>query len=151
MYSTYRQAMYISVDTSIHVYIPYVHTYYILYYIIYIYIHTNMHSYHDMIILAPVISIHLNLQTTLYVDVWDSGENEGGDVHLIDKFTITIPETVSNCLDQSNTLTVQGKHGIGILTLSYFNLSTDPITSCSSPDVSQFSTSSQSDYGNSCE
>ena len=82
------------------------------------------------------------------MDVLDSPADVGGiDVHLIDNFTIAIPETVSNCVDESGSLTVQGQLGIGILTLAYFNLTTDPITSCSSADVSTFSTSTQSDYG----
>ena len=75
------------------------------------------------------------------MDVWDRAD-KGGDIHLIDQFTIAIPGTVSNCVDESNSLTVQGQHGIGNLTLAYFNLTTDPITSCSSADVSTFSTSS---------
>ena len=83
------------------------------------------------------------------MDVWDSGVS-GGDDHLMDKFTIAIPGTVSNCVDESNSLTVQGQHGIGNLTLAYFNLTTDPITSCSSADVSTFSTSSQGDYDKYC-
>ena len=75
------------------------------------------------------------------MDVWDSGAGKGGDVHLIDRFNITIPGEVSNCVDESNSLTVQGLHGIGNLTLAYFNLTTDPITSCSSADVSAFCSS----------
>ena len=75
------------------------------------------------------------------MEVWDSAD-EGGDVHLIDNFTVTIPVTLSNCVDQSNSLTVQGQHGIGNLTLAYFNLTTDPITSHSSAEVSAFCTTS---------
>ena len=74
--------------------------------------------------------------------VRDSGADSGGDDHLIDNFTIAIPGKLSNCVDESNSLTVQGQHGIGNLTLAYFNLTTDPITSCSSADVSTFSTKS---------
>ena len=82
------------------------------------------------------------------MDVLDSPADVGGiDVHLIDNFTIAIPGKVSNCVDESDSLTVQGLHGIGNLTLAYFNITTDPITSCSSADVSTFSTSSQSDCG----
>ena len=80
------------------------------------------------------------------MDVWD-GAGKGGDIHLIDNFTITIPWTVSNGVDESNLLTVEGQLGIGILTLAYFNLTTDPITSCSSADVSTFSAGTQSYYG----
>ena len=76
------------------------------------------------------------------MDAWDSVAKEGEDVHLIDQFKITIPGTESNCVDESNSLTVQGLHGIGMLTLAYFNLTTDPTTSCSSANVSTFSTSS---------
>ena len=75
------------------------------------------------------------------MDVWD-GADEGGHIHLIDRFKIPIPGTVSNCVDESNSLTVQGHHGIGNLTLAYFNLNTDPITSCKSGDASTFSTNS---------
>ena len=83
------------------------------------------------------------LQTTVYVDVWDSPADEGvTDFHLIDSFTIAVSETVSNCVDESNSLTVQGELGIVNLTLVFFNLTSDPITSCSSADVSTFSTSS---------
>ena len=92
-----------------------------------------------------VLIIHMNdefvrnlitFQTTLHVDVWDDPADESGmDIHLIDNFTIAIPGTVSNCIDWSNSLTVQGQLGIGKLTLAYFNLTTDPITSCSSADV----------------
>ena len=75
------------------------------------------------------------------MNVWNDPADEGGkDSHLIDNFTIATP--VSNCVDESNSLTVQGHNGIGNLTLAYFNLTTDPITSCSSADVSTFSTSS---------
>ena len=82
------------------------------------------------------------------MDVLDTpGDEEGIHVHLIDNFTITIPGTVSNCVDESNSLTVQGQHGIGNLTLAYFNLTTDPIISCSSADVSTFSAGTQSYYG----
>ena len=78
----------------------------------------------------------ITFQTTLYVDVWDDPADEGGnDFHLIDQFTIAIPETVSSCDDQSNSLTVHGQNGVGNLTLAYFNLTTDTITSCSSADV----------------
>ena len=54
-------------------------------------------------------SITYTFQTTLYVKVWDSPANEGGiiHVHLIDNFTMTIPGTVSNCVNESNSLTVQ--------------------------------------------
>ena len=71
----------------------------------------------------------------------------GGDVHFIDRFKIAIPGTVPNCVDESNSLAVQGQHGIGILTLAYFNLTTDPITSCSSADVFTFSAGTQSYSG----
>ena len=78
----------------------------------------------------------ITFQTTLYVDVWDDPADKGcNDVHLIDQFTIAIPETLSSCDDQSKSLTVHGLHGVGNLTLTYFNLSTAPITSCSSEDV----------------
>ena len=74
-------------------------------------------------------------QTTLYVEVWDSPADEGDiNVHLIDNFTIAIPGTVSYCDDQPNSLTVQGQHGIGNLTVAYFNLTTDRIASCISAD-----------------
>ena len=67
----------------------------------------------------------ITFQTTLYVNVWDSPADEGANqVHLIDRFAIVIPGTVSNCVDQSNSLTVQGLHGIGNLTLAYFNVTT---------------------------
>ena len=94
----------------------------------------------------------MTFQTKLYVAVWDSPtDEEGGHIFLLDKFTITIPGTVSNSVDEPNSLIVQGQHGIGNLTLAYFNLSTDPIASCSSADVNTFSTRSQSDYGKSCD
>ena len=87
----------------------------------------------------------ITFQTSVYVDVWDDPADEGGgNAHLIDNFKIAIPGTVSNCVDESNSLTVQGQHGIGNLTLAYFNLTTDPITSCSSADVSTFSTCTSS-------
>ena len=89
----------------------------------------------------------LILQITLYMDVWDSAADTGGDEHFIDNFTITIPSKVSIYVDESNLLTVQGQLGIGNLTLAYFNLTTDPITSCSSADVSTFSAGTKSDYG----
>ena len=76
----------------------------------------------------------------LHVDVLDAyaPEDEGGeDVHLIDRFAIEIPETVSSWFDESNSFTAQGQHGIGILTLAYFNL-----TICSSLAASTFSASS---------
>ena len=76
------------------------------------------------------------------MDVWDSAEASGGDDHLIDNFTIAIPGKLSNCVDESNSLTVQGQLGIGNLTLACFYLTSDPITSCSSADVSTFSTES---------
>ena len=82
------------------------------------------------------------------MDVWDGIADENEAVHLIEQFTITIPVTVSNGVDESNSLTVQGQHGIGNLTLAYFYLTTDPITSCSSADVPTFSSSSRSNYGN---
>ena len=72
------------------------------------------------------------------MDVWDTAADTGGDDHFIDNFTITIPGTVSNGVDQTNSLTVQGQHGIGKLTLAYFNITADPITSCSSTDVFTF-------------
>ena len=75
------------------------------------------------------------------MDVWDSPADEGGDVHFIDRFTIAIPRTVSKSADEANSLTVQGQLGIGRLTLAYFNLTTDPITSCKSGGVSTLSTS----------
>ena len=81
----------------------------------------------------------------IYVDVLESGLGETGIDFFIDNFTIAIPGAVSNCVDKSNSLTVQGLHGIGNLTLVYFNLTTDPITSCSSADVS--TDSSQGDLG----
>ena len=76
------------------------------------------------------------------MDVWDSAADELGFDRLIDKFTIATPETLSICVDPSNSLTVQGQHGVGNLTLAYFYLTTDPITSCSSADVSTISSSS---------
>ena len=83
------------------------------------------------------------------MDVLD-GAAAGSDGHLMDKFTVAVPGTVSNCVDESNSLTVQGQHGIGNLTLAYFNLTTDPITSCSSADVPTFSATSLSDHGKYC-
>ena len=80
--------------------------------------------------------------------MWDSAADAGSGDHLIDHFKITIPGEVSYCVDKSNSLTVEGQHGIGRVTLAYFNLTTDSITSCSSADVSTFGTSSQSDEGN---
>ena len=85
------------------------------------------------------------------MDVWDSGEDQGGVDLLIDRFTIIIPVTVSNGADESNSLTVQGQHGTGDLTLAYFNMTIDPIASSSSANVNIFSTSSQGDYGKSCD
>ena len=76
------------------------------------------------------------------MDSWDSEADERAEaVHLIDRFEVEIPEKVSNCVDQFNLLTVQGQHGIGILTLAYSTLTTDPNTSHSSADASTFSTS----------
>ena len=85
------------------------------------------------------------------MNVWDSAGFSGGDDHLIDNFTITTPGEVSNFVDQSHSLTVQGQHGIGNLTLAFFNISTDPVTLCNSADVSTFSTSSQSDCDKFCQ
>ena len=76
-----------------------------------------------------------------------SAADTGQRVHYIDNFTISIPWTVSNCVPESNSLIAQGQHGIGNLTLAYFNLITDPITSCSSADVSTFNVGTQSYYG----
>ena len=76
------------------------------------------------------------------MDVLESSLGETGIDHFIDNFTIAIPGTVSNCVDESNSLTVQGLHRVGNLTLAYLNLTTDPITLCSSADVSTVSTSS---------
>ena len=76
----------------------------------------------------------ITFQTTIYVDVWDADDGSIS-VHLIDNFTIAIPGTVSNCVNQSNSLIVQGHNGIGVLTLTYFNLTNDPITSCSSANL----------------
>ena len=81
-----------------------------------------------------VVYNSISFQTTLYVDVWDAADEGSNTDHLIDRFTIAIPLTVSNSVDESNSLTIQGQHGIGNLTLAYFNLTTDPITSCSSAD-----------------
>ena len=84
----------------------------------------------------------ITFQTTLYVDVLDDPADEGSKiVSLIDQFTIAIPETVASCDNQSNSLTVQGQHGLGNLTLAYFNLTTDPMASCSSADDINVSTS----------
>ena len=69
------------------------------------------------------------------MDVLESSLGEPGPDHFTDNFTIAIPGTVSNCVDEYNSLTVQGQHGVGNLTIAYFNLTTDPISSCSSADV----------------
>ena len=74
----------------------------------------------------------------------ESALDESGTDRLMDRFTTAIPATVSSYFNKSNSLTVQGQHGIGNLTLAYFNLTTDPITSCSSADVSTFSTCTSS-------
>ena len=37
-------------------------------------------------------------------------------------------DSISNCVDESNSLTVQDQHGIENFALGYFNLTTDPIT-----------------------
>ena len=77
---------------------------------------------------------------TLFVEVFDEDSyDEGGIDDEIDQFTITIPGNVST-MNQSYSLTIQGLNEVGNLTLSYFNITTDPITSSSSAEVSPCST-----------
>ena len=73
------------------------------------------------------------------MNVLESSLGETGIDYLIDNFTLAIPGTLPNCVDQSNSLTIQGQHGIGNLTVAIFNFTTDPITSWSSTNASAFS------------
>ena len=75
------------------------------------------------------------------MDVWDDDTGINADDE-IDQFAIEIPDTVSN-INQLHSNIAQGRNGIGILTFSYFNISSDPVTSCSLVGPSVVSTPSQ--------
>ena len=69
--------------------------------------------------------IYLHFQRQLLVEAW---EFDGDDI--IDRITIPMMEIGNKCLP-SNTHTISGELGIGIFTLIYFNLTTEPTTSTS--------------------
>ena len=83
------------------------------------------------------------------MEVWDWDIDYPDTVADDDEIdNITIP--LSSPLDKfnvSNSLTAQGHHRVGNLTLSYGNLTTDP-TSSNSAVQSNFSTHSHSFQGN---
>ena len=64
--------------------------------------------------------------------IWEDDPEKGGD-DLMDQFIISLPASAPD-LNQCHILNVPGQYGIGTLTVAYFNLTTDPVTSCSSVD-----------------
>ena len=77
------------------------------------------------------------------MEVWDYDDANEDD--KIDTFTFSL-STPLNKFNLSNSLTVQGYHKIGILTLSYGNLTADP-TPCNSMNSPLFSNSTQTHQG----
>ena len=67
------------------------------------------------------------------MEVWDKDTNIDDD--LIDRFIITMADTVLPVMnDDSGQMTVTGVKGIGSLTISYYNFTTDQIVP-SSADI----------------
>ena len=78
------------------------------------------------------------LKSSLTVQVWEDDKEYGHfEDDKIDNFTITLSSPL-NKFNPSNSLTIQGHHRVGNLTLSYGNLTIDP-TSCSSAVQPTFS------------
>ena len=65
------------------------------------------------------------MQSSLVVEVWDGDYSMINDV--IDNFTIPLFVPLDK-FNLSHSLTLQGKLGVGNLTLNYGNLTTDPMT-----------------------
>ena len=82
-------------------------------------------------------------KSSLIVEVWDY--DDVNDDEGIDNFTFPLSSPL-NKFNQFDSLTIQGHHRVGNLTLSYGNLTTDP-TPCSSMD-SPMSSTSQHIQGN---
>ena len=73
-----------------------------------------------------LISEHKHfLKSTLIVEAWDRDDGDPND--KIDQFNFTISAPLSS-FNESNSVTQEGSLGIGKLTLSYGNLTTDPIS-----------------------
>ena len=66
----------------------------------------------------------ISFKSSLLVEVW---EDEDSKVfhYKIDNFTFPLSNAL-NKFNSSNSLTVQGHHKVGKLTLSYGNMTTDP-------------------------
>ena len=73
------------------------------------------------------------------MDVWDYDGDGGQHDDKIDNFTFPLSNPL-NKFKSSNSLTVQGHHKVGNLTLSYGNMTTDPTPcnsmECPTPDTS---------------
>ena len=68
------------------------------------------------------------------MEVWDDDPGWNGD-DLIDHFIITILDKVS-AVNESEPITIHGGRGIGELTITYYNFTTDQLfPSCSSGDI----------------
>ena len=65
------------------------------------------------------------MQSSLLVEVWDFNDVVGQPDNPIDNFTIPLSVPLDK-FNRSHSLTVQGKLGVGTLTLNYGNLTTDP-------------------------
>ena len=69
------------------------------------------------------------------MEVWDDDTDKNGH-DLIDQFMITIPDITMSAMHGSDPMTIEGDKGIGKVTITYHNFTTDQLVpSCSSTDA----------------
>ena len=66
-------------------------------------------------------------QRQLLVEAWDRDDAPSTFDDVIDHITIPMMQT-GNEFELSNTHTISGENGIGIFTLIYYNITTEPTT-----------------------
>ena len=85
-------------------------------------------------------------QNSLIVEVWDDDDVCKDIDDKIDNFTFPLPNPLE-VLNLSNSITVEGHHKIGNLTLSYGNITADR-SPCDSMEYAMFSTFTHAYYDN---
>ena len=83
-----------------------------------------IHTHNTWSLSTYIISLH-------HVEMWDDDPQFGGD-DFIDNFTTANMSSLLD-FDRSNSLNVTGMLGIGTITLTLFNLTTNPMT-CNAGD-----------------
>ena len=88
----------------------------------------------------------INLKTTIGISTSSKSTtfealqfNDESDDDIIDRITIPMME-IGNELGPSNTHTISGEYGIGIFTLSYYNITTEPTTYTSTHNTTTVNT-----------